>query len=157
MSETQCPYLYYKESKSCQSCTGYVCRAYNREKKVSELELCKGDYLDCQRYLDASGVTSPEAVTLETESTLTVDEPVVKEVVLEPVKPLYVKAPCGCQEDVRLSNCPYQSTTIPEGKKSCTGIWCYAENKAVRVPKNCWNFGICTVYLMSKYKGVPFP
>lgn len=154
MSENDCPYLFYKKSMSCTACTGYVCRAYGREKKLSDTELCKGDYWDCQRYVDASNVEVVETVTLneEGEETLTTEE-----VIVPVVKPLYVKSPCGCQEDILLSACPYQSTVIPEGKKSCTGIWCYAENRAVRVPKNCRNFAICTVYLMSKFKGVPFP
>ena len=149
-----CPYLNYKESKSCASCTGYVCRAYGREKKLSDTALCKGAYAECPRYADASKA-APTFTTSNAEP--------IKELVVnvtpppEPPRQAFVRNSCGCGEDIRLSRCPYQSTRIPAGESTCTGVWCYANNKPVRVPKNCWHFDICTVYLMSKYKGVPFP
>jgi len=65
-------------------------------------------------------------------------------------------SPCGCgHPDVRPSDCPYQGPA-PEGVQSCLGIWCYAKNKNIRVDKTCVNWEICTRFLMSKYKGVPY-
>jgi len=167
-----CPYLNYKESKSCASCTGYVCRAYGREKKLSDTAPCKGAYAECPRYVDAIKNAPPAipaalgslVAEVEAQPTFTTSnaEP-IKELVVnvtpppEPPRQAFVRNPCGCREDIRLSRCPYQSTRIPAGESTCTGVWCYANNKPVRVPKNCWHFDICTVYLMSKYKGVPFP
>lgn len=160
-----CPYLKYKAS-SCASCTGYMCQAYGREKKLSDTKQCKSDYVECPRYIDTNPkppeklgeptiFTSSNADPVET-ITLNVT-PEISTYTAPPVKQLFIKSPCGCGEDIRLSNCPYQSTSPPAGMNPCTGVWCYANNKSVRVPKNCWNFQICTVYLMSKMKGVPFP
>ena len=154
---SDCPYLIFRESKSCTSCTGFKCLAYGREKKLSDTSICKGDYNECQRYVDAekTRLIAPASASVESTEEKLVDP--TSPTVVELPKPVFVKNPCGCGEDIRLSNCPYQSTKLPEGKQSCTGVWCYANNKSVRVPKNCWNYAICTVYLMSKFKGVPFP
>lgn len=51
--------------------------------------------------------------------------------------------------------CPYLGAP-PADQHSCTGMWCYARNKMVKVTKGCKNFEICTVYCLSNYKGVPF-
>ena len=73
-----------------------------------------------------------------------------------PPPPAKTGAPCGCgHPDVRQSDCPYQGPP-PEGEKSCLGLWCYGNNRNIRVDKNCVNWKICTVFLMSKYMGVPY-
>jgi len=161
---SECSYLKYKAS-SCASCTGYVCQAYGREKKLSDTTQCKSDYVECPRYIDTLPKTPEKSVEPKTFETSNVEP--VETVILnitpdastqtQPPKQRFIKSPCGCGEDTRLSDCPYQTTNVPEGRKSCTGIWCYVSNKSVRVPKGCWNYQICTDYLMSKYKGVPFP
>lgn len=160
---SECPYLKFSESKSCVNCTGYRCVAYGREKKLSDTTQCKSNYMECLRYIDIMGVKekpmniptiSPETAKELLENSEAGDISITP---LQFTKPVFIRNPCGCGEDVRLSLCPYQSTTLPEGKSSCTGVWCYANNKSIRVPKNCWNYSICTVYLMSKFKGVPYP
>ena len=154
---SECPYLSFSESKSCANCTGYRCVAYGRAKKLTDVALCKEGYRECPRYVDAAGVKVEEPKVFTT-NTGNFDTTTVKvEVPPPPQVKAYIKSPCGCGEEIRLSNCPYQSTNPPPGMKPCTGVWCHANNKSVRVPKNCWNFQICTVYLMSKFKGVPFP
>jgi hypothetical protein len=160
---SECPFLKYKVSKSCVSCTGYVCQAYGREKKLSDTKQCKSDYVDCPRYIDTLPKDAENLVEPKLTELINI-EPVADDIkvvipILEPPPPkqLFVRNPCGCGEDIRLSLCPYQSTKLPDGTQSCTGLWCYGNNRSIRVPKNCWNWQICTVYFMSKYKGVPFP
>jgi len=187
---SECPYLIYKTSKSCASCTGYRCTSAGREKKVDELQLevCRdiNEYVNCTRYIETLPVSPLETLELEPleEPSLeyeaeTVELPPSEEVTTftgvgvetikvtfeddgeeeEPAPPLApVKRPCGCgsaHPNVRHSDCPYQGPA-PEGMQSCLGIWCYADNKNIRVDKVCVNWKICTVYLMSKYKGVPY-
>ena len=54
------------------------------------------------------------------------------------------------------SSCPYISLTVPEGRYSCTGMWCYARNKAVKVSKRCRNWSACGPFLEAKSDGKPF-
>jgi len=171
MIETKCPYLIYKTSKSCASCTGYRCTSQGREKKVDEtqLETCRdiNEYLLCTRYIETLPVDPLE--TLEkVEETVSYDKeipyfelPDIPDITLtdesEPIPtPVPVKRLCGCgHPDIRESSCPYQGAP-PDGCTSCLGIWCYGNNKNIRFDKNCVNWKICSVFAMSKYKGVPF-
>lgn len=186
MTETNnCPYLIYKTSKSCTSCTGYRCTSAGREKKVdkSQLEVCRdiNEYVDCTRYIETLPVPPLETLEQLEEPSLEYEAETVElspseifttftgvdvemlEVTFEPEieeeeptsATVPVKRPCGCgHPNVRYSDCPYQGPA-PEGMQSCKGIWCYANNKNIRVDKMCVNWKICTVYFMSKYKGVP--
>ena len=163
----QCPYLIYKTSNSCASCTGYRCTSQGREKKIdsSQLETCKdvNEYVECTRYIETLPVDQLE--TLEkVKETISYDEetpyfelPEIPDITLtEEPTPIPVRKPCGCgNADVRASSCPYQGPT-PVGCTSCLGIWCYGNNKNIRVDKNCVNWKICSVFAMSKYKGVKF-
>lgn len=52
--------------------------------------------------------------------------------------------------------CPYQGPP-PEDKIACQGVWCYADNKAIRVPKACRKFWVnCDTFARKKWAGVPF-
>ncbi len=52
--------------------------------------------------------------------------------------------------------CPYQGPP-PADKVGCTGAWCYADNRNIRVPKTCKKFGVnCDVFARKKWAGVPF-
>jgi len=168
MSEenVNCPYLIYKTSKSCVSCTGYRCTSAGREKKIDEkqLDTCRdiNEYVLCTRYIETLPKQLEEAEPYEEEpapepetspQTLVPATETIEEPITPAVKP---NTPCGCgHPDVRESSCPYQGPP-PEGASSCLGIWCYAANKNIRVDKNCVNHEICTVFLMNKYKGVPY-
>lgn len=171
MINNNCPYLIYKTSKSCTSCTGYRCTSQGREKKVDEkqLETCRdiNEYILCTRYIETLQQEPLETLEPVEEPVVEVkyfDLPDIKEVE-KPIEetestqtPTPVKVvPCaGCgQHSVRESSCPYQGPT-PEGRTSCLGIWCYANNKNIRVDKNCVNWQICSVFAMNKYKGVKF-
>lgn len=196
--ENSCPYLIYKTSKSCASCTGYRCTSAGREKKVDELQLevCRdiNEYVKCVRYIATLPIEPLETLELpsleDLEETISytgdipyfelpdipditsTDEPELEEVTVSrgiggvfrattdktsPTQPPRRAAPChGCgHPDVRPSDCPYQGPA-PEGMQSSMGIWCYAKNKNIRVDKTCVNYKICTRFLMSKYKGVPY-
>ena len=179
MSETNCPYLIYKTSKSCASCTGYRCTSEGREKKVdtSQLETCRdiNEYTLCTRYISTLLVDPLETIEpLEETISYKEDIPyfdlpdisdITSTIEPEPISeptPIPVQTPvpvvpcrtCG-NHSIRESSCPYQGTP-PVGMTSCLGIWCYGRNKNIRVDKTCVNWEICSVYAMSKYKGVPF-
>ena len=168
MSENECPYLIYKTSKSCSSCTGYRCISAGREKKVdkTQLETCQdiNEYVLCTRYTENLPVDVQETIEQEEEETVSYSEeepyfelPEIEETTSEP-EPVVAtkKAPCGCGNvEVRESGCPYQGR-VPDDRTSCLGIWCYARNKNIRVSKGCVNWQICTQFLMAKYKGVTF-
>jgi len=138
MSEDkQCPYLIYKVSKSCVNCTGYRCTSAGREKKVdeSQLETCRNEdeYINCVRYIAAK--TPPTTPDLETAPAPTGIGGVLREKTATAAPPPAAKtgAPCGCgHPDVRQSDCPYQGPP-PEGEKSCLGLWCYGNNRNIRV------------------------
>jgi hypothetical protein len=51
--------------------------------------------------------------------------------------------------------CPYMGPT-PEGRASCTGLHCYARDECIRVLKTCRKWQKCSVYMMSKWRGIPF-
>ena len=178
MSEQlNCPYLIYKTSKSCASCTGYRCTSQGREKKVdeSQLETCRNinEYILCTRYLETLPVDILETIEhleetisykedipyfdLPDISTITSTEDVEPEPIPEPLPVPVPVVPClGCGHPaIRESDCPYQGLP-PVGMTSCLGIWCYGRNKNIRVDKTCVNWVECSVYAMSKYKGVPF-
>jgi len=125
-SPSQCPYLYYKEGGGCSSCWGFRCSASEVEKRIVDTTMCK----TWPDYTECVAfVNRVGAKTGEASSAY----------ILPPVK----------------QTCPYMGTP-PQGKQSCSGAWCYARNQPVRVSKGCEVFEICTVYLMSKFKGVPF-
>jgi len=149
----ECPYLLFNQSLSCASCTGYYCTCYGRRKKLSDTELCKGEYWECPRYIDVAGVEEPfeeEAEALEAS----VEESVEASVAEEEAE-TQGEQPCGCSGGGEPSSCPYQGEP-PAGAHSSTGLWCYARGKPIRVAKTCLNYRECTVYLMSKYMGVPY-
>jgi len=176
IENTNCPYIIYKKSMSCASCTGYRCTSAGREKKVDEtqLETCRdiNEYVDCVRYLETLPVNVEETIETEEPSIDRIDEDFsytddvkyfelpeideIQETVSTPVPIVKTSNPCGCgHPDVRESSCPYQGLP-PVGMTSCLGIWCYGRNKNIRVDKTCVNWVECSVYAMSKYKGVPF-
>jgi len=156
---------------SCASCTGYRCTSAGREKKVDEkqLETCrdKAEYVECVRYLETLPDEPVKLEQIDEDFSYSDDvkyfelpeiDEIQETVSAEPTPVPIVKTsnPCGCgHPEVRESSCPYQGPA-PEGVKSCLGIWCYANNKTIRVDKNCVNWQICPVFAMSKYKGVTY-
>lgn len=53
--------------------------------------------------------------------------------------------------------CPYQGPPPPEKLQSCSGVWCYADNRNVRVPKSCRKFWVnCMTFARAKWAGKPF-
>ncbi len=169
MSEQNCPYIIYKQSKSCTACTGYRCTSAGREKKVdkTQLETCRdiNEYVLCTRYTENLPIDPLETLDEVEEETVSYSEeqsyfelPDIEEPASETEPPAPVPVvPCsGCgHKDVRESSCPYQGPT-PDDRTSCMGIWCYARNKNIRVSKGCVNWQICTQYLLNKFKGVEF-
>lgn len=52
--------------------------------------------------------------------------------------------------------CPYQGPP-PEGRGSCTGVWCYARDRQVRVLKTCMKWDLnCSTFMLEKWHGKPF-
>ena len=107
-----CTYLVVIAGSGCSSCKGTTCMA-SRDKKISNDDFCKTEWLDC----------------------------LIREEALK--------------DGVRAS-CPYISLTVPEGRYSCTGMWCHARNKAVKVSKRCRNWSACGPFLEAKSDGKPF-
>ena len=184
--QNSCPYLIYKTSKSCASCTGYRCTSAGREKKIdeSQLEVCQdvNEYVNCTRYIETIPVSPLETLELEPleEPSLeyeaeTGELPPSEEVTtftgadVETIKvtfeaeeeepappPPPVKRPCGCGHPNVRHSDCPYQGPAPEGVQSCLGIWCYAKNKNIRVDKTCVNWKICTRFLTCNYKGVPY-
>ena len=107
-----CTYLVVIAGSGCSSCKGTTCMA-SKDKKISNDDFCKTEWLDC----------------------------LIREEALK--------------DGVRAS-CPYISLTVPEGRYSCTGMWCHARNKAVKVSKRCRNWSACGPFLEAKSDGKPF-
>ncbi len=167
MLEPNCPYIIYKQSKSCSSCTGYRCTSAGREKKVDKTQLatCQNinEYVECTRYIENLPVDIQETIETEPEETLSFigdvnfyDPPSESDETVSTPTPV-TTVPCrGCgQHNIRVSNCPYQGPP-PEGLTSCLGLWCYGRNKNIRIDKTCVAWQECSVYMMSKWKGIPF-
>ena len=175
MSEPNCPYIIYKLSKSCANCTGYRCTSAGREKKVdkTQLETCRdiNEYVLCTRYIENLPVDVLETIEpieepVEEEQTISyiggVDFfdpaiPDIEETVSTPEPTPVTTVPCvGCgNHSIRVSDCKYQGPP-PAGMTSCLGLWCYGRNKNIRIDRTCVAWQECSVYLMSKWKGVPF-
>ena len=107
-----CTYLVVIAGSGCSSCKGTTCMA-SKDKKISNDDFCKTEWLDCLIREDA------------------------------------------LKEGVRAS-CPYIMLSVPEGRYSCTGMWCHARNKAVKVSKRCRNWSACGPFLEAKSDGKPF-
>jgi hypothetical protein len=146
-----CPYLKYL-TKTCNACSGYYCTSKGKEKKVPKPEdLCmnEDDWVECVRYVETLGDII-EAAELGNDFTVKLPE---AEIPVFPKDDVELLIEIAGAEKTRI--CPYQGPT-PVGRASCTGVHCYAEDKCVRVLKNCRNWTICTPYLMSKYMGKPY-
>ena len=59
----QCEFLIREESKSCVACTGFYCMALGRKRKLSVVDDCRNNPLECTRYLEAH----PELVEAVTQ------------------------------------------------------------------------------------------
>lgn len=52
--------------------------------------------------------------------------------------------------------CPYQGPP-PEGRICCSGVWCYGNDRTIRVPKSCKKFWVnCDIFARKKWAGKPF-
>ena len=145
-----CPYLKYV-TKSCNSCSGYFCTSTNIEKKITDIDsLCTDEetWVECVRYIEVLGNVL-ETAELEKDFTIKIGD--VEIPVFPKNDPELLVEVAGARAQ---KICPYQGPT-PPGAANCTGRHCFAENKCIRVLKNCWNWKICTPYTLAKYFGKP--
>lgn len=134
-----CPYLIYEPS-SCVACTGWVCQAFGRKKRLSDTSVCVDEeqWVECPRYLQkVTPVKEPESEeevielppTEEVTSTQTIGETIT--VTAEP-ESVEVQAPLPAPS----TDCPYLGP-VPAGKEACCGFWCYAYDSPIRTTTAC--------------------
>ena len=141
----RCEFLIREESKSCVACTGFYCMALGRKRKLSVVDDCNNNPLECTRYLEAH----PELVEAATQVGKAMD-PDLEKLAAE-VKPKKkarpkkakprktVKAEVVVVPKVVLppsTDCPYLGP-IPEGCSGCCDVWCYATDTPLRSFKHC--------------------
>ena len=137
---TRCEFLTYEKSKSCSGCTGWFCLAKGRKKKVGDAATCNDEELwsECTRYLQVY----PKPPDLEIEpiiefsSTETFNEPLYLEDVLLEDEIIDIPKPTPPKPKPLLQTCPYLGPP-PPGVRTCCGLYCYAENVAVRTGTTC--------------------
>lgn len=151
-----CPYLNY-EPPECAGCTGWVCDAFGKKKRLTHTSICVDDeqWPECTRYLrNPPPVEEPEVEeevlelppTEEVTSITGVDMETI-EVSVEPQEIGALSLPGRPRESVKKAvpkapppipstDCPYLGP-VPPGEKGCCGKWCYAINVALRAFKIC--------------------
>lgn len=116
-----CPYLIYEPSH-CAACTGWYCKVFGRNKKLSDTSMCvvTEEWLDCPRYTAKVGVAKePEPTEEETD-----------QIVDEAVDPrTYIPPPVS-------TDCPYLGPA-PTGEPCCSNFWCLAISVPLRAYKIC--------------------
>ena len=136
---TRCEFLRHERSKSCANCTGWYCVIKGSKVKVGDTSICNTYKLRnlCARYVKVYPEQEPlppakpkrvkKGITPISLGSPRVAKPkpdrpaaVVAPVVIAPVNPL----------------CPYLGAP-PPGVRTCCGMYCYADNVALRTGSQC--------------------
>lgn len=176
---TRCEFLVREVSKSCTTCTGWFCVAKGRKKKVGDTTICNNDeqWSICTRYLQVYPEQKPLPPT-EPESKLEQeleiftsisDEATWTEIDLTTSDSTYSMAPSinwlnqieepePPKPRLPRVNCPYLGSP-PTGVVTCCGMYCYADNEALRTGTQCTSrpsWLECVKRIRAVNRGVPY-